>query len=126
MIRKMNLKTLATVLLGILLTAYAVFQLRGGFSSGAIAKTATAATARDTRLRAEGRMAAYPGAQVVVGTDFAGTISRLCVNEKDRRPRGDVVAEDRAGRGRAEVGEAKARNGGGKAEVDFYEFEADR
>jgi HlyD family secretion protein len=126
MIRKMNLKTIATVLLGILLTAYAVFQLRGGFSAGAVAKTSNAATARDSRLRAEGRMAAYPGAQVVVGTDFAGTISRLLVNEKDTVHRGDVLAEIRADEERAQLAEAKARIAEAKADVTFYEFEADR
>ena len=126
MIRKMNLKTLATVLLGILLTAYAVFQVRGGSSAGAVAKTANAASARDTRLRAEGRMSAYPGAQVVVGTDFAGTVSRLLVNEKDTVHRGDVLAEIRADEERAQLAEAKARIAEAKADVTFYEFEADR
>ncbi len=126
MIRKMNLKTVALVLLGVLLTAYAVLQLRGTFSAGAAAKAANAASPRDTRLRAEGRMAAYPGAQVVVGTDFAGTISRLLVNEKDVVHRGDVLAEIRADEERAQLSEAKSRIAEAKADVTFYEFEADR
>jgi RND family efflux transporter MFP subunit len=125
MLRKINLKMLAAVLLGILLTAYAV-SLAGGFSARAAAKTANAASVRDTRLRAEGRMAAYPGAQVVVGTDFAGTITRLLVEEKATVHRGDVLAEIRADEERAQLAEAKARMAESKADVTFYEFEADR
>jgi HlyD family secretion protein len=125
MLRKINLKMLAVVLFGILLTAFAVSQARG-FSAKAAAKAANAASVRDTRLRAEGRMAAYPGAQVVVGTDFAGTITRLLVEEKDIVHRGDVLAEIRADEERAQLAEAKARMAESKADVTFYEFEADR
>lgn len=71
-------------------------------------------------------MAAYPGAQVVVGTDFAGTISRLLVNEKDVVHRGDVLAEIRADEERAELAEAKARIAESSADLTFYEAEGDR
>ena len=105
--RKLSFKTIAIAFAGVLLTAYLVFQIRSGFTGGAAATPVRAANLRDNRLRVEGRMAAYPGAQVVVGTDFAGTISRLLVNEKDVVHRGDVLAEIRADEERAELAEAK-------------------
>jgi len=124
--RKLSFKTIAIAFAGVLLTAYLVFQIRSGFTAGAAATPVRAASLRDARLRVEGRMAAYPGAQVVVGTDFAGTISRLLVNEKDVVRRGDVLAEIRADEERAELAEAKARIAESSADLTFYEAEGDR
>ena len=124
--KKLSLKTIAIAFVGILLTAYLAFQIRGGFTGGAAATPVRAASLRDNRVRVEGRMAAYPGAQVVVGTDFAGTISRLLVNEKDVVHRGDVLAEIRADEERAQLAEAKARIAESSADLTFYEAEGDR
>src|SRR5258707_1249619 len=80
----LNIKPVALFGLGILLTAYVVFQIRGVASNAGAAPTpARPVSGLDARIRAEGRLAAYPGAQVVVGTDFAGTLTRLSVKEKD-------------------------------------------
>src|ERR1700691_6155720 len=46
-----------------------------------------------TRIRAEGRLVAYPGAQVTVGTDVGGTIKALPALEKMTVKRGDLIAE---------------------------------
>jgi RND family efflux transporter MFP subunit len=124
MIRSLKMKTVSLVLLGILLTAYAIFLLRGSFSAGATRVSTLPAV--ESRLRAEGRIAAYPGAQVLVGTDFAGTISRLLVNEKDLVHRGDLLAEIRSDQEQAELAEAKARVAENKADLAFYDAEADR
>ncbi|HEV3457601.1 MAG TPA: hypothetical protein VHG32_13645, partial [Thermoanaerobaculia bacterium] len=43
---------------------------------------AGAAAAGSGRVAAEGRLVAYPGAEVVVGSDVAGTLIRLTVQEK--------------------------------------------
>ena len=126
MIRKLNPKTIAIVVAGLLLTAYAMFQVRGAFTAGAAATAVRAASSRDNALRVEGRLAAYPGAQVVVGTDFAGTVSRLTVKEKDLVHRGDLLAEIRADEERAQLAEAKARIAESSADVNFFEAEADR
>ena len=45
------------------------------------------------RVAAEGRVVAYPGAEVVVGTEVAGLIVRLTVKEKSPVRAGDLVAE---------------------------------
>jgi RND family efflux transporter MFP subunit len=127
MIRSLNIKTVALVVLGILLTAYVVFQIRGTASGAGAAPTqAKPASALDARIRAEGRLAAYPGGQVVVGTDFAGTLTRLSVNEKDVVHRGDLLAEIRADEQRAQLGEARGRIAEVKADLTLYELEADR
>jgi len=104
-----------------------VFQIRGAASS-ASAKTTRpkSAIAADARIRAEGRLVAYPGAQVVVGTEFAGTLSRLLVEEKHVVRRGQLLAEIRADEQRAELAEARSRIAEARADVAFYEVEADR
>ncbi len=44
-------------------------------------------------VAAEGRIVAYPGAEVVVGTEVAGLIVRLTVEEKSAVRAGDLIAE---------------------------------
>lgn len=60
-------------------------------------------------IRAEGRVVPYPGAQVVVGTDAAGTIARLLVSEKSVVKKGDLLAELNADVDRAALAQARAR-----------------
>ncbi|HXN42592.1 MAG TPA: efflux RND transporter periplasmic adaptor subunit [Myxococcaceae bacterium] len=127
MIRSLKVKTVVLVGLGILLTAYVVFQIRGVASDAGAAPTpARTVSALDARIRAEGRLAAYPGAQVVVGTDFAGTLTRLAVKEKDIVRRGDLLAEIRADEQRAQLAEARGRIAEAKADLTLYELDADR
>jgi len=127
MIRNAKMKLAGLSLLGILLTAYAVFQIRGAASSASARTTRPkSASAADVRVRAEGRLVAYPGAQVVVGTEFAGTLSRLLVEEKHVVRRGQLLAEIRADEQRAELAEARSRIAEARADVAFYEVEADR
>ena len=125
MIRNAKMRVAGLVLLGILLTGYVVLQIRGA-SSNASATLKSNSRPADARIRAEGRLVAYPGAQVVVGTDFAGTLSSLLVKEKDVVHRGQLLAEIRADEQRAELAEAKSRIAEAKADVALYEVEADR
>src|SRR5690349_15641323 len=62
-----------------------------------------------SRVTAEGRLVTYPGAQVVVATDLAGTLTRLHVAEKDRVRKGAVLAELKADDLRAELAEQRAK-----------------
>ena len=127
MSRNAKMKLASLALLGILLAAYAVFQIRGAASSASARTTRLkSAGAADTRIRAEGRLVAYPGAQVVVGTEFAGTLSRLLVQEKNVVRRGQLLAEIRADEQRSELAEARGRIAEARADVAFYEVEADR
>jgi RND family efflux transporter MFP subunit len=79
-----------------------------------------------TRLVAEGRVVAYPGAEVVVGTDLAGLILRMPVQEKSAVRRGDLIAEIRSDDLRAYLVEAKARIAEVEADIQFLERELRR
>jgi RND family efflux transporter MFP subunit len=61
------------------------------------------------RVVAEGRVAAYPGAEVVVGTEAGGRIVNLPVDEKSRVSKGDLIAELNASDLKASLAEARAR-----------------
>ena len=71
-------------------------------------------------------MTTYPGKEVVVGTDFAGTLERVAVEEKQRVRKGDVVAELRADEERAALAEAKARVAEAEADLRLADVEIAR
>ena len=87
---------------------------------------ANAGSPSRVRVAAEGRMVTYPGAQVVVGTDLAGTIVVLNVQEKDRVRKGQLLAELRADDYRASLAEAKARVTEADADIRLAEAEVER
>lgn len=76
-----------------------------------------------SRIVAEGRVTTYPGKEVVVSTDFAGTLERVAVEEKQHVRKGDVVAEVRADEDRAALEEAKARLAEAGADFRLAEVE---
>ena len=78
------------------------------------------------RVVAEGRLVAYPGAEVTVGTDVAGTIDRLTVEEKDVVRKGDVLAVIRADDTRAALAESRAKVGEAEADMRLFELEVER
>lgn len=78
------------------------------------------------RVVAEGRLVAYPGAEVTVGTDVAGTIDKLTVDEKDVVRKGDVLAVIRADDTRASLAESRARVGEAEADIRLFELEVER
>jgi RND family efflux transporter MFP subunit len=106
-------------LLGLGLLAVVVLQARAAVTSGGTSsKTATrpaplgspgAPAPPSGGVAAEGRVVAYPGAEVVVGTDLAGTIVVLSVQEKEKVRRGQLLAELRSDDHRAALQEARAR-----------------
>lgn len=79
-----------------------------------------------TRIRAEGRVVARPGYEVVLGTERGGRIAALPVREGDRVRRGDLVADLDAADLRAALDEARARVAEAEAEVRFMEAELSR
>jgi RND family efflux transporter MFP subunit len=79
-----------------------------------------------TRVAAEGRVVAYPGAQVVVGTDLAGTLVIMRVQEKQPVRRGELVAELRSDDHRAALNEARARVAEADAEIRLAEANVER
>src|SRR5512135_857118 len=78
------------------------------------------------RVVAEGRVVAYPGAEVVVGTEAAGLIVNLTVQEKSVVRKGDPIAELNSADLRASLAESLARIAEAEADVRFYEREVRR
>jgi RND family efflux transporter MFP subunit len=128
-------------LLGLSLTLALVLQMRGphgllagrslaGLTSSspasADAAALTASTAEGNRVIAEGRLVTYPGAEVVVGADIAGTLVRFLVTEKQAVRKGQLLAELRADDLRAELAEAKARVDETDADIRFADVDAGR
>lgn len=111
-------------LLGLLLTVVLAFQA-GGLRASAAPPAAVAPEAA-TRVAAEGRVATYPGAQVVVGTDVRGTLVRVAVEEKQSVKKGDLLAELRADDLRAAIAEARAKVTEADADIRLYEIEVAR
>jgi len=82
--------------------------------------------AEKPRVVAEGRVVTYPGAEVTIGTDVAGTIDRLVVDEKEHVRRGETIAILKADDTRAALGVARARVGEADADIRLYESEVAR
>ncbi len=79
-----------------------------------------------TRVIAEGRVAPYPGAEVTLALDLAGTLEGVSVEEKQVVRKGSVVARLRVDDLRAALAEAKARVAETEADVRLYELEVER
>src|SRR5690349_16251459 len=119
-------------LIGVLLTLLLVGQMRSGrgpsfaLSSTPAEAAPSAPQKADDRVVAEGRLVAYPGAEVVVATELPGVVVRLLVQEKDRVRKGQVIAELRADDLRAELSEARARVDEAEADIRFAEVDLGR
>ena len=79
-----------------------------------------------TRVVAEGRVVTYPGAGVTIGSDVAGIVERLAVNEKERVRRGQTIAIVKADDTRAALGVARARVAEADADIRLYQAEVER
>ena len=77
-------------------------------------------------ILAEGHMAAYPGAEVVVGAELPGTITRILVQEKSAVRKGQLLVEFRGDAIRASAEEAVARVAQADAELSQIEQEQAR
>lgn len=118
-------------LIGVLLTLLLVGQIRSGRGpsalSGSSAEAAPAVFSKvDNRVVAEGRLVAYPGAEVAVATELPGVVVRLTVDEKDRVRKGQVIAELKADDLRAELSESRARIAEAEADIRFAEVDLGR
>jgi RND family efflux transporter MFP subunit len=113
-------------LIGVLLTLVLVGQIRSGRGTGTVEAAPATAPVQDQRVVAEGRLVAYPGAEVVVATELPGVVVRLLVDEKDKVVRGQVIAELRADDLRAELSEALARVDEAEADIRFAEVDLGR
>ncbi len=73
------------------------------------ADPADAATRSSGRITAEGRVVAYPGAEVTVGTEVLGTVINMPVPENATVRKGDLLVELRADDIKASLREAHSR-----------------
>ena len=99
-------------------------QVRGSASAARVDSPATTQPASGTR--AEGRVASYPGAEVTVGTDLAGTVTRVLVHEKDAVRRAQVLVELSSSEQRAALDEARARISAAKANLRLAQAQVTR
>ena len=118
------MKKLIAPALGMLIVIITVVQIVG--QAPPPVRPATGEGARPRHVVAEGRVATYPGAEVTVGTDVAGTIEKLDVREQDVVHKGDVIAMLRADDMRAALREARARVGEADADIKLFELETER
>jgi RND family efflux transporter MFP subunit len=75
---------------------------------------------------AEGRLVAYPDAQVTLGAELAGKLVKLAVHERDHVERGDILAEIDVSEQRAVLAEATARVKESEPDITFFDQERDR
>jgi len=78
------------------------------------------------KIAAEGRVVAYPGAEVVVGAETPGTIVAVWVREKAIVRAGELLVEFKADELKATLDEAAARVTEAEAELDFQQKELAR
>ncbi len=112
-------------ILGLLIVIATVVQV-SATRTPKTAKPQAIAKAETPRVVAEGRVVTYPGAEVTVGADVAGTIDRLNVEEKQQVRAGEVIAVLRADDTRAALAVARARVGEAQADTRLFEAEVAR
>ncbi len=125
----MKASTASVALLAAAAAVAAVVMWGGGAARApapAANGTATAKPAAASRILAEGRLVAYPGAEVEIGTDSGGTIVSLPVEEKAAVKKGDLIAEIRADDLRAALAEASARKTEVEADIRLHQLEVAR
>jgi len=116
------MKNTTLVILGIVglgLTAITVVQARN-VSVPVTQAAAPAASAR--RVAAEGRVAAYPGAEVRVAAERVGRVVRVLVEEGQKVRRGDVLAVIESDELRASVEQSQARLAEAEAQARLAEI----
>lgn len=112
-------------IIGIVLIGASMTQLRSAQPKKA-ANSNLAPVKQESGIRAEGRVAAYPGAEVAVGSDMAGIVSRVAVQEKQRVRKGELLVELSSADVRASLDEARARLNEVGADIRLYESEVRR
>jgi RND family efflux transporter MFP subunit len=111
--------------LGIILIVATIVQVsatRASANTPAVRPAGEAAA----RVVAEGRVAAYPGAEVTVSAEAPGMIDVLRVAEKQRVVRGEVLATIASDDIRAALAVARARVTEADADIRLYQSEVSR
>ncbi len=112
-------------LAGLLLVIATVVQVSASRTSQPVASKHSTPRAAGG-ISAEGRIAAYPGSEVTVGSDVAGVIETVLVEEKDDVRKGQVIAVVRADDSRASLNESRYRVREAQADMRLFELERER
>lgn len=123
------MKRILYPILGIAILIISVVQVKAMRQSrepNVAAQQQQRAVSAAPRVSAEGRLVAYPGSEVIVGSEVSGTIERMNVQEMDVVHKGDVLAIIRADDTRAALSQARARVGEADADIRLFEVERDR
>lgn len=115
---------LVLVALGLGVAGYEWHQMK----TASLVATASAkpAAQRQSGVLAEGRVAAYPGAEVTLSAEFSGKLVKLGVKERDRVKAGDVLGELDVREQRAALQEAQARVRESDADIRYLAREKGR
>lgn len=111
-------------ILGLLILTATVVQVRANRPKPVLSSATTAPV--KPRVVAEGRVVTYPGAEVTVGSDVAGTLEQISVDEKQTVRKDQVLAIVRANDVRAALSVARARVGEAEADIRLFEAEVAR
>lgn len=125
---KQRLKShVSTLVLGTLLLGVAAYEWKQ-VRTGQVISTAQAKSGPEApqNVLAEGRVAVPPGAEITVGAELNGKLTRLLVKELDTVKAGDVLAEVDVKEQQAALNEAWARVKEAGADVDFTSRERRR
>jgi RND family efflux transporter MFP subunit len=120
--RRTGLLLLASLALGV--GAYEWRKVARG--EGVVPAAEAKPAAEPERVLAEGRVVAYPGAEITVGAELSGRLLSLAVREKDQVKKGQPLAEIDVKEQRAAQHEAWARVREAQADIDYFELEEGR
>jgi HlyD family secretion protein len=110
--------------LGLGVAAYEWHQVK---TAGLVATASAKERAPERQLvLAEGRLAAYPGAEVTLSAEVSGRITKLDVKEKDRVKAGETLAEVDVREQRAALAEAISRVRESDADIAYFKRERGR
>jgi HlyD family secretion protein len=112
--------------IGVLLVVVVVAQIRAARSETTPPAAAITSPVDTPQVVAEGRVAAYPGGEVTVGSEVPGRVARITVEEQQTVRKGDVIATINADDFQAALAEARSRVGELEADIRLFELESAR
>ena len=121
-LQRIALLIVAVFMLMALVVQARKLESRGSSARGMVAQSKSTAA----EIRAEGWVVAYPGADLTVGTDVAGTVVEMLVKEKDHVRKGQLIAELRSDDTRAALDEARATVAQADADIQLFVTEVHR
>ena len=124
---KNTFSNILRIAIPVALIIFTVVLIRSHQAGAETPEPAAVKPAADARpVLAEGRVSAYPGAEVVVGRDAAGSFVTMLVAEREMVRKGQLIAEIRSDDVSASLAEARARVGEADADIRLFETEAAR